>query len=102
MKKYINISKDDLIIEPSAGNGSFIENIKKITENYKFYDLEPENKEIIKQDFLYFDFVELKQKYKNIHIIGNTPFGRQSSLSIKFIKKCCLFYTSKKFQKIFI
>jgi hypothetical protein len=76
MKKYINISKDYLIIEPSAGNGSFIEHIKKITENYKFYDIEPENKEIIKQDFLNFDFIELKQKYKNIHIVGNPPFGR--------------------------
>jgi 16S rRNA A1518/A1519 N6-dimethyltransferase RsmA/KsgA/DIM1 with predicted DNA glycosylase/AP lyase activity len=97
MKKYINISKDDLIIEPSAGNGSFIENIKKITKNYKFYDLEPENKEIIKQDFLNFDFVELKQKYKNIHIVGNPPFGRQASLAIKFIKKCCLFSNSISF-----
>ena len=43
MKKYINISKDDLIIEPSPGNGSFIENIKKITENYKFYDYSEKN-----------------------------------------------------------
>ena len=28
-KKYISIEKDDIIIEPSAGNGSFIEEIKK-------------------------------------------------------------------------
>jgi predicted RNA methylase len=97
MKKYINISKDDMIIEPSAGNGSFIESIKKITDNYKFYDLEPENKEIIKQDFLNFDFTEVKQKYKNIHIIGNPPFGRQASLAIKFIKHCCLFSNSISF-----
>jgi len=97
IKKYINISKDDLIIEPSAGNGSFIESIKKITNNYKFYDLEPENKEIIKQDFLDFDFSDVKQEYKNIHIIGNPPFGRQASLAIKFIKKCCLFSKSISF-----
>ena len=97
IKKYINISKDDLIIEPSAGNGSFIESIKKITNNYKFYDLEPENKEIIKQDFLNFNFSDVKQEYKNIHIIGNPPFGRQASLAIKFIKKCCLFSKSISF-----
>jgi hypothetical protein len=97
INKYINISKDDLIIEPSAGNGSFIENIKKITDNYIFYDLEPENIEIIKQDFLNFDFMEKKSKYKNIHIIGNPPFGRQASLAIKFIKKCCLFSNSISF-----
>ena len=97
INKYLNILKDDLVIEPSAGNGSFIENIKKITDNYKFYDVEPENKEIIKQDFLNFDFSEIKQQYKNIHIIGNPPFGRQASLAIKFIKKCCLFSTSISF-----
>ena len=31
VKKYINISNTDLIIEPSAGNGSFIENIKTLS-----------------------------------------------------------------------
>ena len=100
IKKYINISKDDLIIEPSAGNGSFIEQIKTLSNNYKFYDLEPENKEIIKQDFLEFDIKniisEINSKY-NIHIIGNPPFGRQSSLAIKFIKHCCQFASSISF-----
>ena len=97
IKKHIIISNDDLIIEPSAGNGSFIESIKLLSINYKFYDLEPEHSEIIKQNFLEFDYKELKQKYNNIHIIGNPPFGRQSSVAIKFIKKCCLFSNSISF-----
>ncbi len=97
VKKYITISNDDLIIEPSAGNGSFIENIKTLSSNYKFYDLEPEHKEISKQDFLEIDYEILKENYKNIHIIGNPPFGRQASLAIKFIKKCCLFSNSISF-----
>lgn len=97
IKKYINISKNDLIIEPSAGNGSFIEKIKTLSNNYKFYDLEPENEQIIKQDFLNFDFTKIKEENKNIHIIGNPPFGRQSSLAIKFIKKCCEFSNSISF-----
>lgn len=93
MDKYI-LDKNVLIIEPSAGNGSFISDIKSLTSNFKFYDLEPENNEIIKQDFL-----ELKVKKYNgkIHIIGNPPFGRQSSLAIKFIKKCCEFASSISF-----
>lgn len=97
VKQYISISKDDLIIEPSAGNGAFIEQIKSLTNNYLFYDLEPENNEIIKQDFLLFDYKEIKTKYKKIHIIGNPPFGRQSSLAIKFIKKCCEFSNTISF-----
>lgn len=97
VKKHIEISENDLIIEPSAGNGSFIESIKTISTNHIFYDIKPENKEIIKQNFLEIEHDELKQKFKNIHIIGNPPFGRQSSLAIKFIKKCCLFSNSISF-----
>ena len=97
VKKYINISNNDLIIEPSAGNGSFIDNIKNISTNYKFYDLEPEHEEVSKLDFLEFDYKELEQQFANIHIIGNPPFGRQSSMAIKFIKKCCLFSNSISF-----
>lgn len=91
IEKYINIKGNDLIIEPSAGNGSFITIIKKLSNNYKFYDLIPENKEIIKQDFLTLEIGEIIESYKKIHIIGNPPFGRQSSLAIQFIKKCCQF-----------
>jgi predicted RNA methylase len=97
VKKYINISNNDLIIEPSAGNGSFIDNIKNISSNYKFYDLEPEHEEVLKQDFLEFDYKELQSQFSNIHVIGNPPFGRQSSMAIKFIKKCCLFSNSISF-----
>jgi predicted RNA methylase len=97
VKKYIKISNNDLIIEPSAGNGSFIEDIKTLSSNYKFYDLEPEHNEVYKQDFLKFDYKKLKQEYTNIHIIGNPPFGRQASSAKKFIEKCCLFSNSISF-----
>jgi hypothetical protein len=91
VKKYIQINTNDLILEPSAGNGSFIKGIKSITNNFKFYDLEPDNEEIIKQDYLLYDYDNIKKIYSKIHIIGNPPFGRQSSLAIKFIKKSCEF-----------
>lgn len=91
MKEYIIIHEFDIIIEPSAGDGSFINMIKELTNNHIFLDLEPDNEEIIKQDYLLFKYNELKNKYKNIHVIGNPPFGRQSSLAIKFIKKSCEF-----------
>jgi hypothetical protein len=93
----IDIKKNDLIIEPSAGNGSFIKIIKEISNNYKFYDLIPENDEIIKQDFLTLDINKIIEPYDKIHIIGNPPFGRQSSLAIKFIKQCCKFSNTISF-----
>jgi hypothetical protein len=97
VKKYIQINPNELIIEPSAGNGSFITGIKSIISNFKFYDLEPDNDEIIKQDYLLYDYDIIKETFSKIHIIGNPPFGRQSSLAIKFIKKSCEFCDSVSF-----
>ena len=103
IKAHIPITLTDLIIEPSAGNGSFITQIKSLSSNYKFYDLEPEHDEIVKQDFLELDTTQLLQQLQTssstqtIHVIGNPPFGRQSSLAIKFIKKCCQFANSISF-----
>ena len=96
IKKTINIQEDDLCIEPSAGNGSFINSIKSLFKMYKFYDLKPENDEIIEQDYLEFDHTLLNY-YNKVHIIGNPPFGRQSSLAIKFIKKSCEYCDSISF-----
>jgi len=99
IKNNIDIKKNDLCIEPSAGTGSFINGIKLLSDNYIFYDIEPENNsEIIKQDYLKFDPNTInKQNFDKIHIIGNPPFGRQSSYAIKFIKKSCEFCDSISF-----
>ena len=91
MKKYIKVENNDLIIEPSAGNGSFIDGIKSLSNHSIFYDLDPENDEIIRQDYLTGKYNDFKTEYNKIHVLGNPPFGRQSSLAIKFIKKSCEF-----------
>lgn len=72
-------SKWELVVEPSAGNGSFLNIIpsdKKIG-----IDISPENQDIIKQDF--FTYKPLSS-IKDILVIGNPPFGKVSSLAIKF------------------
>ena len=99
-KEYVAPNNDDLIIEPSAGNGGFIDAIKSLKCNYEFYDLEPEHEEIVKQDYLLYNTNNNNNNNNNtqkIHIVGNPPFGRQSSLAIKFIKKSCHFCTSISF-----
>jgi hypothetical protein len=74
-----DITKWDLIIEPSAGNGSFINQIP--SDNKIGIDILPEHPNIIQQDF--FDYSPPSNK-TNILVIGNPPFGRVSSLAIKF------------------
>ncbi len=91
-QKYITIQEDDLIIEPSAGNGSFLENLYSLhlSNNILGFDIEPEHEKITKQDFLSLDYSNFS-KHNKIYILGNPPFGRQSSLAKKFIKFSCNF-----------
>jgi len=66
------------IIEPSAGNGSFSNQLICTS-----YDIEPESENIIKQDYL-----QLNIPYKKGRlIIGNPPYGTKMHLVIKFFKK---------------
>lgn len=97
VNNYLNIGNNDIIIEPSAGNGAFIPLIKELCNYHIFYDLEPEHPEIILNDYLYGNYTNLKDDFDKIHIIGNPPFGRQSSLAIKFIKKSAVFCDSISF-----
>ena len=69
IKKHIKILDNDLIVEPSAGNGSFISGIKSLSKHHIFYDLEPENAEIVKQDYLTYDYKIHSDKFNNIHAI---------------------------------
>lgn len=96
VKKHIKINENDIVIEPSAGDGAFINEIEKISKNNLFIDIEPNNDKIFKENYLQFDSNKLN-KYEKIHIIGNPPFGRQSSTAIKFIKKSCEFCDSISF-----
>lgn len=92
-----------LIIEPSAGNGVFFQHVQNILKlPIKMYDIKPEHNNIIFQDYLCLPVEEIVNEMKNhkmesIHVVGNPPFGRQSTLAIKFIKKSCQFADSVSF-----
>ena len=68
-----------LVIEPSAGNGSFLTRIP--TSKRLGIDISPEHEDIIKQDFLTYS---PPSNIGKILVVGNPPFGRVSSLAIKF------------------
>lgn len=77
----LDLSEFDLIIEPSAGSGSFSKQIK----NCIAYDLVPEDDSIIKQDFFELDISQFEGK--KVLTIGNPPFGVQNNLAIAFFNK---------------
>jgi hypothetical protein len=74
------ISNFDLIVEPSAGSGSFYNQLPTEVEKVGI-DILPESSGIIQQDF--FEYLPPSHK-ENILVIGNPPFGKISSLAIKF------------------
>lgn len=85
LNTLIDINSFDVHLEPSAGNGSFF-NIMDETKRVGM-DIDPKTECIFKQDFLKY----IPQQNKKYLIIGNPPFGKISSLAIKFFNKCAEF-----------
>ena len=77
--KFYDWREWDMIIEPSAGNGNFY---LRIPSNNKIgLDIAPEHESIIQMDFLDYN---PNLKHQKILVVGNPPFGRVSSMAIKF------------------
>lgn len=77
-----------LWVEPSAGNGAFLNNIPETYDKIGI-DIEPCCTNIVKHDFLTWVLPQTNQK--PVIIFGNPPFGRQSSLAKAFIAHSCSF-----------
>jgi predicted RNA methylase len=84
LKKHIDLDSY-YVIEPSAGNGSFL---PYLPESTLALDIQPDNEYIIEMDF--FDLKTNNIK-KDIICVGNPPFGKNSSLALKFINHAALF-----------
>ena len=90
-KKFIGIldemyplSNYDYVVEPSAGNGSFF---NQLPDNKIGLDLEPLSPGIVKCDFFEYE----PPAFSKIAVIGNPPFGRRGSVAKKFINRCSEF-----------
>jgi hypothetical protein len=81
----LNLGDYDTIIEPSAGEGVFFHMAQH--ENKLGYDLEPKSDDIQRANFLEKDLSFLNGK--KVLFFGNPPFGRNSSMALKFVRKCC-------------
>jgi hypothetical protein len=84
--KLFKLDSFSLILEPSAGDGAFFDQLP-ITKRVGI-DLDPKNKSIAKQDF--FDW-EPPLFETNILTIGNPPFGQRACLAIDFIDRASTF-----------
>lgn len=94
LKTEVNEENRAQFIEPSAGTGAF----SSALENCISIDLDPKTSETIKADFLSIkkEDLSLLEKEKVV-IIGNPPFGRISSLAVKFFNHSTNFGNSIAF-----
>ncbi len=79
-------SEDMLFIEPSAGHGCFLDNLKAINLSTDAYDIEPQRPDIKQNDFLNQD-IKVSHNKQNTIIIGNPPFGKAGRTALEFIIK---------------
>lgn len=86
-KHYSDIIKDKYgedvqYIEPSAGEGSFSKQFSNIIS----YDLDPKFDGCIEANFLLQSEITCTNAEKVF--VGNPPFGKNSSIALKFMDKC--------------
>lgn len=79
-KEVIGLDNISEFIEPSAGNGVFLDKLYELGKPVYAYDLYPEREDIKEQDYLKLDLDYKKGRC----IIGNPPFGWANSLLKKF------------------
>lgn len=78
-EKYNENLQEYTFIEPSAGDGSFID---IFPSNYIALDIEPRQKNILKQDYLKWKPTNKDLKYI---VFGNPPFGLRGHIALQFI-----------------
>lgn len=69
-----------VFIEPSAGDGSFMNALRP--RKVIGLDIEPRRQDILKQDYLQWS---PKDKTKKYIVFGNPPFGMRGNLALRFI-----------------
>lgn len=121
MVKQINLNKDDLVLEPSAGDGVFIDEILRYhpDSTIEAYDLNPEAAEILKQKYsnntnisvmnadtlldLQLDMYVMSNGHYD-KIIGNPPYGAWQDYDKRDIlkKKYAGFYVKETYSLFLI
>jgi len=98
----LDVKEYDFIVEPSAGDGAFLRQLSGL--KVIALDIAPDNPKIVQQDFFEFE-VGQKNKESNILTIGNPPFGKNSSLAVRFFNhaakfsSCIAFVVPRTFRK---
>ncbi len=104
LKKLYFFENEDVIVEPSAGDGAFLSVLCLLTDFVVGYDINPKSKYILKQDFLKIEH-PVKPINSKMYVVGCPPFSDE--LLHQFIQKSCKiadvigFILPKTFKPVF-
>lgn len=85
VKSLVDTTHADILLEPSAGTGNFY-NLLDVNKRIGL-DLDPKCAGVINHDFLTW----VPDNEKIVYTIGNPPFGKNSSLAVKFFNHAASF-----------
>jgi hypothetical protein len=88
LKKLYFFENEDVIVEPSAGDGAFLSILCLLTDFVVGYDINPKSKYILKQDFLKIEH-PVKPINSKMYVVGCPPF--EETLLQVFLQKSCDF-----------
>ncbi len=91
LNRSLSFKKLNTIVEPSAGNGSFYNNIPDGSYDIIGIDINPKQNNIIKHNFLTWRYSAMNNDRSKTLCIGNPPFGRQGALAKQFVDRCSEF-----------
>ena len=105
MLKLVSKQNRRVFLEPSAGNGSFSDCV--LTAGFKCvaFDLDPKKPYIVRSDFFDVTADQVCGSFDEVCVIGNPPFGKNSSLAVRFFNHCAMlagticFVVPKTFKK---
>jgi hypothetical protein len=91
-RQHVPVADSDVILEPSAGSGSFLAPLS-FHANVRALDILPEGDGIEQGNFLEY----APPQGRVVHVVGNPPFGACNKLSRAFVRHACSFAASVSF-----
>jgi predicted RNA methylase len=85
VSQHLDLQSADILLEPSAGSGNFY-NLLDAGKRVGL-DLDPKAAGIVQQDF----FTWAPTPGSKVVTVGNPPFGKNSSLAVKFFNHAAVF-----------
>ena len=86
LMKISKLSSFDVVVEPSAGSGAFVQAIRH--DCLVALDIEPRHPQVARADFLTW---QPPPDAGRMLVIGNPPFGQRGALAIRFIQHASTF-----------